>query len=197
MGKTAPYFLSFNSYLLAPFKSYLLSFNFYLLSSFIFYLLSILSFSLYGQTPTSSENYIYTIEPKDTVANVTNSTNAIRAVQYFDGLGRPKQLKQIGASPNSTGNPGDLVTKFEYDGFGRQVLDYLPVPISSSTLEITDESQLNETYYQGEYSEDTWYSEKTIENSPLNRVMAQAAPGDDWAKGAGHEIEFEYKTNIN
>src|SRR5690606_10758622 len=46
-------------------------------------------------------------------------------------------------------------------------------------------------------SEDTWYSEKTIENSPLNRVMAQAAPGDDWAKGAGHEIEFEYKTNIN
>src|SRR5690606_2722785 len=58
-----------------------------------------------------------------------------------------------------------------------------------------DPTNITGAYYQTEYSEDTWYSEKTIENSPLNRVMAQAAPGDDWAKGAGHEIEFEYQTN--
>src|SRR5690606_6404049 len=40
------------------------------------------------------------------------------------------------------------------------------------------------------------YSEKTLESSPLSRVMSQAAPGYDWRKGGGHEIGFEYRTNI-
>src|SRR5690606_23764607 len=104
---------------------------------------------------------------------------------------RPKQVIQIKATPDQK----DIVTKIEYDGFGRQVLDYLPVPTSQATGAYIDPTNITGAYYQTEYSEDTWYSEKTIENSPLNRVMAQAAPGDDWAKGAGHEIEFEYQTN--
>src|SRR5690606_2946658 len=104
---------------------------------------------------------------------------------------RPKQVIQIKATPDQK----DIVTKIEYDGFGRQVLDYLPVPTSQATGAYIDPTNITGAYYQTEYSEDTWYSEKTIENSPLNRVMSQAAPGDAWAKGAGHEIEFEYQTN--
>src|SRR5690606_11406993 len=41
------------------------------------------------------------------------------------------------------------------------------------------------------------YSQKVFEESPLNRVVEQAAPGSDWAVGNGHTIKFEYHTNIN
>jgi hypothetical protein len=34
-----------------------------------------------------------------------------------------------------------------------------------------------------------------LENSPLNRVLKQAAPGTDWAVGTGHEIKLDYQTN--
>src|SRR5690606_6068466 len=51
------------------------------------------------------------------------------------------------------------------------------------------------TFYATQYGTNAYFSEKTIENSPLNRVMSQAAPGNHWSKGSGHEIEFEYKTN--
>ncbi|WP_154662271.1 DUF6443 domain-containing protein [Vaginella massiliensis] len=39
------------------------------------------------------------------------------------------------------------------------------------------------------------YSQKEYENSPLNRVLKQAAPGNSWKLGSGHEIKFDYQTN--
>src|SRR5690606_33545725 len=39
------------------------------------------------------------------------------------------------------------------------------------------------------------FSEKEFEPSPLNRVLKQASPGEDWALGNGHEIGFEYDSN--
>ncbi|MEO1548771.1 MAG: RHS repeat-associated core domain-containing protein, partial [Bacteroidota bacterium] len=39
------------------------------------------------------------------------------------------------------------------------------------------------------------YSQKTFEASPLDRTDSQAAPGNSWAKGSGHEIEYKYLTN--
>lgn len=89
----------------------------------------------------------------------------------------------------------DIVTKIEYDGFGRQVKDYLPIPSTQSNGAFIDPSNINGNYYYTNFGENTWFSEKTFENSPLNRVLAQAAPGNDWKKGSGHEIEFEYQTN--
>ncbi len=159
-------------------------------------LLTTLSF---GQT--QGENYIYVQEPTDPVTSVSTGTAAIRTVQYFDGLGRPKQTIQVKASPDQSGGTShkNLVTKTEYDGFGRQSLDYLPVPVSQSGTtylpEATVDNAYNTFYDASPYNTDVFYSEKTIESSPLNRVMKQAAPGDDWAEGAGHEIEFEYLAN--
>ena len=34
-----------------------------------------------------------------------------------------------------------------------------------------------------------------FDNSPLNRIQKQAAPGKDWKLGNGHEIKFDYQTN--
>ena len=36
-----------------------------------------------------------------------------------------------------------------------------------------------------------------MENSPLGRVLRQAAPGDDWRMDSGHEIKFDYQTNTD
>src|SRR5690606_16736217 len=47
------------------------------------------------------------------------------------------------------------------------------------------------------YDTDFYYSEKDLEPSPLSRVMSQAAPGDEWKQGSGHEIKFEYQVNTD
>ncbi|OYT13179.1 MAG: hypothetical protein B6I19_06505, partial [Bacteroidetes bacterium 4572_114] len=39
------------------------------------------------------------------------------------------------------------------------------------------------------------FSVKEFDNSPLNRVMKQAAPGEAWKPDGGHEVEFQYSTN--
>lgn len=143
---------------------------------------------------TSTENYIYIQEPTEAVSTISTSTDVIRTVQYFDGLGRPKETIQVEASPRPNGELGNLVTKYEYDGFGRQVRDYLLVPVSQSDLNLTTTSNYN-VGRTTQYGAQVYFSEKTIENSPLNRVLKQAAPGNDWAKDSGHEIEFTYKTN--
>ncbi|MGB6093773.1 MAG: DUF6443 domain-containing protein [Moheibacter sp.] len=147
---------------------------------------SLAAVSLYGQS--SGENYIKSTEYLNETAN---PNAAIISVQYFDGLGRPEQSVSVKATPDGK----DIVTKIEYDGFGRQTIDYLPVPVSQSNGEFINPDNITGNYYMQTYTQNVWYSEKTIENSPLNRVLAQAAPGDSWAKGAGHEIEFRYLTN--
>ncbi len=40
------------------------------------------------------------------------------------------------------------------------------------------------------------YSYKEFEASPLSRPMKQAAPGNSWQIGSGHEIKMAYKSNV-
>jgi len=154
--------------------------------TFLIMALLLCTVSLSGQTGT--KNYIKATEYLDETAD---PDAAVITVQYFDGLGRPEQTVSVKATPDGK----DIVTKTEYDGFGRQAKDYLPVPVSQSNGNFINPDNITGNYYQTNYTQSVWYSEKTIENSPLNRVMAQAAPGDVWAKGGGHEIEFRYLTN--
>ncbi|MGV0923454.1 DUF6443 domain-containing protein [Empedobacter tilapiae] len=146
-------------------------------------LLSLGSGSVYAQT--STENYIKTVECLKADCSEKKET-----VVYFDGLGREKQALQVGGSP--TGKT--IVTPFEYDGFGRQAKEYLPFPISGASNQLNTGATGDSFYLEttGDYIP---YSEKTFENSPLNRVLAQSAPGRDWKKGSGNEIEFQYSTN--
>lgn len=90
---------------------------------------------------SSDKNYIKTI---DYTTENADSTSAIINIQYFDGLGRNEQLIQYKASTDGK----SLVTKTEYDGFGRQAVDFLPVPMNSS-LNFNEPSTINgESYYQ-------------------------------------------------
>ncbi|UWX68452.1 DUF6443 domain-containing protein (plasmid) [Empedobacter stercoris] len=101
-----------------------------------------------------------------------------------------KQTLQVGGSPTGT----TIVTPYEYDGFGRQAKEFLPFPISGASNQLNTENT-GDTFYLETTGDYIPYSEKTFENSPLNRVLSQAAPGRDWMKGSGHEIKFDYQTN--
>ncbi|UKB82243.1 RHS repeat-associated core domain-containing protein [Chryseobacterium sp. MEBOG06] len=136
---------------------------------------------------STNENYIYTrtyLEPK-----TQSDANArqVQAVQYFDGLGRPKQVVNIKASPLGK----DIVTHIEYDQFGRQVKDYLPVPQGNTSNGAIVPNPLGNA--PSVYGNEKIYSEKILENSPLDRIQQQIQVGTDWAD---KPVKFGYEANI-
>ncbi|REC70179.1 DUF6443 domain-containing protein, partial [Chryseobacterium rhizosphaerae] len=146
-------------------------------------LLSISTISIYSQTQT--ENYIQS----KTCLN-GDCTQKSEMITYFDGLGRAKQIINVKAT--TTGK--DLVTPITYDIFGRQTKDILPVPIATQNSSIhsgvTDENTAN-SYYGVSNA----YSEKQLENSPLDRVLQQGQAGDVWKLGSGHTTKYKYESN--
>lgn len=132
----------------------------------------------YAQTtvPSSTENYIYTKVHLSDPAEQTQKQ--IETVQYFDGLGRPKQAVSVKASPAGK----DVVTHTEYDGFGRQVKDFLPVPQSVTQNGTIYTSPLANATQTDIYGSEKIYAEKILENSPLNRIQQQIQVGTQWAQ---------------
>ncbi|MEN8191466.1 MAG: DUF6443 domain-containing protein, partial [Bacteroidota bacterium] len=158
----------------------------------------------YYEPNFSNENYIYTrvyqepiLDPLDVLRNKEVS----ESITYFDGLGRPMQQIGIKQSPDTT----DIITHITYDAYGRQDKDYLPyVPIqpgNEGSYRTDDQEGATIAYYNLHYPDELLsgsenpYSKKQFETSPLNRVLKQAAPGEDWRLGNGNEIEFDYKSN--
>ncbi|MFP3834161.1 DUF6443 domain-containing protein [Chryseobacterium sp. SIMBA_028] len=135
---------------------------------------------------TPTENYIQTKIYLD--YNGTSPTKTSETVQYFDGLGRPKQVVNVKASPLGR----DVVTKIEYDGFGRQVLDYLPVPQANTMNGAIIADPLSNAAQPGIYGSEKIYSEKILESSPLSRIQQQIQVGTDWAN---KPVKFQYEAN--
>ncbi|MGI9583203.1 DUF6443 domain-containing protein, partial [Chryseobacterium sp. RRHN12] len=135
---------------------------------------------------TNTENYVYskTYLSDPTLANVKSS----ETVQYFDGLGRLKQIVNVKASPLGR----DVVTHIEYDQFGRQVKDYLPVPQGNTLNGAIIPNPLSNTA-STPYGQEKIYSEKVLENSPLDRIQQQIQVGNDWSN---KPVKFEYSANI-
>ncbi|MDO5655049.1 MAG: DUF6443 domain-containing protein [Flavobacteriaceae bacterium] len=147
-----------------------------------------ISFWVFGQSLT--ENYIKTTEYLTENANLNQ---AKITVQYFDGLGRPSQVVAHKQAPGQK----DIITHIEYDDYGRQVKEFLPFRANRASLNYEGNAgQGTMNYYQTHYNTQIAFSEKELETSPLNRVLKQAAPGNDWALNAGNEIEFDYQTNM-
>jgi RHS repeat-associated protein len=131
--------------------------------------------------------------PNPTVDQV--STNIV----YYDGLGRP--IQKIAYAQGANGN--DIVTHIDYDGYGRQTKDFLPYVTTTNSLDFnTNAETAQSNYYDQEiygYTENP-YSESLLENSPLSRVLKQAAPGNSWKLPVAttdddHTIRFNYTAN--
>ncbi|BDW93356.1 hypothetical protein MACH07_21880 [Flagellimonas marinaquae] len=159
-----------------------------------------------------AHNYLYertyqygtenSVAPQRFILNDT----LIQQITYFDGLGRPKQRVDIGLGPNiDHGDSYDVTTHIGYDSYGRQEKDWLPYPDLDSQNEPgsfrANAETATKNYYINKYDNEIIlslpnpYSQKYFEASPLNRVLKQAAPGNDWAMNSGHEIEFGYGSN--
>jgi RHS repeat-associated protein len=149
--------------------------------------------SMYGQT--TSENYIQTRTYLEPVTTSSTTAKQIQTVEYFDGLGRPKQVIEVKATP--TGN--DIVTPILYDSYGLQTKNYLPIPkntTSNGSIYPQDPGSINfpvedvTNFYQGEKT----YSETIVEISPLKRVQQQKQVGNAWST---KPMNFKYETNTS
>ena len=130
--------------------------------------------------------------------------------EYLDGLGRPVQTVLRQESPR--GN--DLVQPVSYDALGRQPRQYQPyvAPNPTANAGRYRPDALREQYdfyrqdpaatpvattpggpdnlFKGVAPTGVAYGETAFEASPLNRVLAQAAPGESWAltPTGGHAV---------
>ncbi|WP_422080551.1 DUF6443 domain-containing protein [Ulvibacterium sp.] len=135
----------------------------------------------------------------------------VQDITYFDGLGRPMQQIGIRQSPK---DEKDIVTHMAYDDFGRVEKEWLPFHEPESTVgsyRYWDVEEAAKKYYKNHpmYGDDFTglsegdvnpYSQKEFETSPLNRVLKQAAPGEDWKlikNSDDHSIEFAYESNTH
>lgn len=170
----------------------------------ILYLLFLLPVLAMAQTPATTENYIWNKTYKVPTLDGTTATDGSGAVTaakktqtitYYDGLGRPKQKNDVQQGPS--GN--DIITPITYDAFGRQEKQYLPYYAYSNNGYYADNATVITnigTQYYDHYTQSVPYSQKAFEASPLNRVLKQSAPGNDWAMDGGHEIKSDYLSNV-
>ncbi|WP_333597180.1 DUF6443 domain-containing protein [Chryseobacterium flavum] len=148
--------------------------------------LLLLTGSMYAQTLPNTENYIQTKVYLDSA----NTNKQIHTVQYFDGLGRPKQIVNVKASPLGR----DVVTHIEYDPFGRQVRDYLPVPQPGTLNGAIVPNPLANATQPTLYGSEKIYAEKILENSPLDRIRQQIQVGNAWSN---KPVLFGYAVNTD
>lgn len=139
----------------------------------------------YAQTtaPSPNQNFIYS-KTYLSDSSLPNA-NVQESIQYFDGLGRPKQSIEIKASPSGK----DLVTHISYDQFGRPIDSWLPVPMNTANGNIQSGADAAAVSY---YGDNFTFSRKNLENSPLDRVLSEVNAGSDWQ---GHPASIQYNAN--
>jgi len=143
-----------------------------------------------------NENYVYALEPNAEVRDRSElyylPLDSIKhSVNYYDGLGQIVQQINITSTPDYC----DLIRSNEYDALGREVVKRLPYPTLSSNYGEFDRSTNSlQEYYWNNFNDSTGLSKTIIEESPLNRILAQGSPGFVWQPYA-HPIRFSYGTN--
>ncbi|TLX24657.1 RHS repeat-associated core domain-containing protein [Chryseobacterium indologenes] len=144
-----------------------------------------------AQNLTQTENYVYSRVYLEPVTISSTTAKQIQGVTYLDGLGRSKQNISIKATP--TGK--DIVTPIEYDGFGRQIKNILPLPQQGTGNGgiFTSPDMTGAVAVYGNAS--NYYGESKLEDSPLDMVLETAAPGDPWKMGSGKTIKYGYQAN--
>lgn len=164
-----------------------------------------------GNTPPPSANHNYTItnvyrQAFTTLPSTLTVAQVNRSYNYFDGFGKPTQTVLWQASPSKK----DIIQPIKYDEAGRESIRYLPYANKNSTDGSFKKDVLNEQlgYYAPSNTWDTHikktekpFAVTVYENSPLNRVLEQGAPGLTWQPASsrsttGRTVITEYNTNV-
>ncbi|MDC2624448.1 DUF6443 domain-containing protein [Bacteroides ovatus] len=140
--------------------------------------------TLAGSLPTDKNHIV-----SRTYTHTTGSTWQDK-IEYYDGLGRPEQ--SVSRYSHSANN---VITYQEYDIFGRISHQWLPVSLSDNDGKfiLPDEVKNKATMMYGDASP---YSRPIYETSPLNRILEQYGPGEDWQQN-GRSAKSEYLSNIS
>jgi RHS repeat-associated protein len=172
-----------------------------------------------SNTPVNFVRTFTATAPTTDAAGLPNKplTEVKEATQYFDGLGRPLQTVVKKGSMVTTdlisvstdaANAKDLVTPVLYDAFGREQYKFLPFAASTAdgllkTNPFTEQQGFMDNQYGSQGNDKNHgYSQTVFEASPLNRPLAQFAPGANWAGTATqtneadrHSIKTSYWIN--
>lgn len=162
--------------------------------------------------PSGGYNFVATYIPRvsglvtsgDLGNAALDKTKVEAIIQYLDGMGRPIQSVQAKASPQGY----DIVQPVAYDQYGREVTKYLPYAPQAGqygdyrpNAVSTDQASFYTSPPSGSGVSAITdpYSQTAFDNSPLNRILEQGAPGVPWqltgVSGGGHTNKFIYTTN--
>ncbi|MCX6248502.1 MAG: DUF6443 domain-containing protein [Bacteroidetes bacterium] len=158
-----------------------------------------------GQTVTPSDrNYIITYIPQIEAYMPSSSYTCDKVnvdITYFDGLGRQLQDVSVMASPDQK----DMIKYHTYDDLSRKDKEYLPYESPSGQKgEYDNDYEMNQQTFIGAVfgnaNKNFGYSQSRFEESPLNRIVKQSAPGVAWAlndnnPGQEHVVAFSFETN--
>ena len=155
-----------------------------------------------GMAQSWNQNFIRVRSPKTKInsIDVLDSKSIFKDsvstdIQYFDGLGRPKQNVNVFASPQGK----DVITPIKYDYLGLESRKYLPYVSDTydGTYKVYDESEQATFYSSGSpkcITDGKPYSKITFEPSPLNRPSLQFGPGQNW-HDSNRSTEKTYLSN--
>ncbi|MFA8301228.1 MAG: DUF6443 domain-containing protein [Hyphomicrobiales bacterium] len=136
-------------------------------------------------------------EPLSTYTNKHLDPEVCREkIIYFDGLGRLKQTTQIMAGSNKE----DIIIVNPYKDLDRiDEFVYLPVTNKSRGKCIQNPEEVVKEFYsdtppKGVEASDYPFARKVYDDSPLNRIIEQSAPGESWQTGK-HTIRNRYRAN--
>jgi len=151
----------------------------------IFYICLVL-FAIKVAAQSNSENYVQTRKYLEPVTSSSTSAKQNNIVQYYDGLGRAKQVVAVKASPQEN----DVVTNIEYDYGGRQTKNYLPLPQAGTSAGQIYSNPLGNV--SNVYGAEKIYSEKKLDNSPFDILLQEIHEGNDWASKS---VKYLYELN--
>ncbi|PWG78248.1 RHS repeat domain-containing protein, partial [Pararcticibacter amylolyticus] len=131
---------------------------------------------------TAGQPHIISIVPTvQTDSLETTTTGQLqRSVQYFNHFGYPTVNIELDAVPLG----GDRVTLQETDGYFRKSKSWLPIAKNTHGGQYLSPEQLQievkaATLYENDQRP---YSQTVYDGSPLDLVVEQYGPGDDWFK---------------
>jgi hypothetical protein len=157
-----------------------------------------LSSSAVPEKGSDDINYIKTITYREAhTSEPTSAFQHLEEITYFDGLGRPVQTVSVGAAPNGE----DIIQPILYDEFGREAIKTLPYTAEKNGefRSGVTEATVN-AYYNAMSDEDGMipdnraFTQIDFDNSPLNRVVSQSGPGEDWETNSKN-VTINYLSN--
>ncbi|WP_324760148.1 DUF6443 domain-containing protein [Sphingobacterium thalpophilum] len=151
--------------------------------------------SAYANINTTKEQpHIISLTPtvESTAIEMLSAGQLQRSVQYYNYFGTPSVNIQLDNSPLG----GDLVTLTENDGFLRAANTWLPIAKNTAGGQYVSPDQIkldakSAAMYGGEQKP---YSQTIYDGSPLNLIVEQYGPGNDWYINS-RSVKTEETTN--